>query len=226
MFSACLSRGCDKISQAHTGRNRTYDLNGYGWFDSHNSSRYCVDLSIHVSIIFRLVGFDYVILLLQVHSFGPLCYPLNTNIEVEYWHVTLIFYTLWVKKELLHFTNGSMLYLHTYNNDFKKFKDIVSTYKNNVSCMHLINFKTVIFLAIYRSLWTSLYNTKIKGQQLYIINIRVIDATYILLSINSLSNASVAVVYCNISLDYFYSKLVFVSLFIRIDSLLGFRRTM
>ena len=60
MFSACLSR-CERISQADSGRNRTRDPlildrrhttrsqrkpDGYGWFDSHNSSRYCVDLSI------------------------------------------------------------------------------------------------------------------------------------------------------------------------------------
>ena len=52
-----------KISQADSGRNRIHNLlitrpvgvipldhrekpDGYGWFDSHNSSRYCVDLSI------------------------------------------------------------------------------------------------------------------------------------------------------------------------------------
>ena len=65
MFSACWSR-CEKIfggGGGGSGRNRTHDLlitrqasyhcrsprlpDGCGWFDSHNSRRYCVDLSIN-----------------------------------------------------------------------------------------------------------------------------------------------------------------------------------
>ena len=64
MFSACWSR-CEKILRGGggSGRNRTHDLlitlqasyhyrsprlrDGYGWFDSHNSRMYCVDLSIN-----------------------------------------------------------------------------------------------------------------------------------------------------------------------------------
>ena len=71
MFSACWSR-CEKIFRrggGDSGRNRTHDLlitrqssyhyrsprlpDGYGWFDSHNSRRYCVDLSINY--LFKII---------------------------------------------------------------------------------------------------------------------------------------------------------------------------
>ena len=71
MFSACLSR-CEKyhrwtrvgiepttswlLDRRHTTRPPRLP-DGYGWFDSHNSSRYCVGLSIND---FRLGGFDYI----------------------------------------------------------------------------------------------------------------------------------------------------------------------
>ena len=63
---------------------------GYGWFDSHNSSRYCIDLSIND---FRLGGFDYI--LKPMYSFGK-WWKLKISLIGLVYRVISVLKALWI----------------------------------------------------------------------------------------------------------------------------------
>ena len=133
MFSACLSRCGKKISQADSGRNRTCTTSwlldrryttrpwrlpdGYGWFDSDNSSRYITALIYQLTaLIYQYLSINWSInavpaaMVWRLSSNQEVVGSIPTRVRLSYFsdsgsnmHWTFGVYLCWAKAKIIQY---------------------------------------------------------------------------------------------------------------------------